>query len=54
MAVATVNGIDLNYRLEGDGEETIVCYDRATGRQRRRAVEDHLPSLQLGGTDYEI
>ena len=24
MAVATVNGIELNYRLEGDGEETIV------------------------------
>jgi 3-oxoadipate enol-lactonase len=24
MAVATINGIDLNYRLEGDGEETIV------------------------------
>ena len=24
MAVATVNGVELNYRLEGDGEETIV------------------------------
>jgi 3-oxoadipate enol-lactonase len=24
MALATVNGIQLNYRLEGDGEETIV------------------------------
>jgi 3-oxoadipate enol-lactonase len=24
MAVATVNGIELNYKLEGDGEETIV------------------------------
>jgi 3-oxoadipate enol-lactonase len=24
MAVATINGIDLNYTLEGDGEETIV------------------------------
>jgi 3-oxoadipate enol-lactonase len=24
MAVATVNGIELNYRLEGDGQETIV------------------------------
>jgi 3-oxoadipate enol-lactonase len=24
MAVASVNGIELNYRLEGDGEETIV------------------------------
>jgi len=24
MAVATVNGIELNYRLEGDGKETIV------------------------------
>jgi 3-oxoadipate enol-lactonase len=24
MAVAAVNGIELNYRLEGDGEETIV------------------------------
>lgn len=24
MAVANVNGIELNYRLEGDGEETIV------------------------------
>src|ERR1700745_3997971 len=24
MALATVNGIELNYRLEGDGEQTIV------------------------------
>ena len=24
MAIASVNGIELNYRLEGDGEETIV------------------------------
>ena len=24
MPIARVNGIDLNYRLDGDGEETIV------------------------------
>jgi 3-oxoadipate enol-lactonase len=43
MAVATVNGIELNYRLEGDGEETIVLIN---------GLADDLTTWELQVADF--
>src|SRR5258708_36386028 len=43
MAVATVNGIELNYRLEGDGEQTIVLIN---------GLADDLTTWELQVADF--
>jgi 3-oxoadipate enol-lactonase len=43
MAVATVNGIELNYQLEGDGEETIVLIN---------GLADDLTTWELQVADF--
>jgi hypothetical protein len=40
MPVARVNDIELNYRLEGDGDETIVLVNGLA----RRAADQYQPS----------